>query len=168
MSIALTMVAILFAPAPASATIVPGKHRCVATGAVSGYRGVQCADLDVDGGFVSARGQSLCQRVSDEATVQCAGIRMHMQVHDVTDNYWSSVRTVECGRFTTPWHDPACPSSGRFEALGGLAALRCGHTYAAYVWAEFVLPVSAASVSGSSSHRSDFYTYNPSGCLAAE
>lgn len=166
-SLGLMMAVVLLAPEPADASIVPGTHKCVATTPVQGYRGVHCADLDLQGSFMWARGQSLCQRVSDAAEVQCAGLKMYVHVEDITfypdPPETGPTRTVVCGRFTTPdWHDPPCPSSGRFEAFSFGLPLICGHRYRAHVYTQFVLPVSAEYQTASIDSNS--YVYQPAGC----
>jgi len=162
-SLIVTVVSVVVTPTPANATIVPGKHRCVATAAFSDYRGVHCADLDIQDGLIWPQGQSLCQRVSDAAEVRCAGIKMYVDVYDMTDNLKGPTIIHKCGRFTTPWHSPACPSSGRFVGLSLGLPLVCGNTYRAEVFTEFVLPVSAEFESAPTI-SSGYYTHTVSGC----
>jgi hypothetical protein len=138
---------IFVAPIPASASIVPGTHRCVATNTVQGVQGVVCVDLYRDGLSMYLYGQALCQTPAGSMR-QCAGIRIYGGMSSTSSPRWDYVGDAYCGRFTTPWHHPACPSSARFTAvLSGSKPLMCLDIYQGEMHGGFVLPGSAADVS---------------------
>ncbi|MGN9905933.1 hypothetical protein ACTMTJ_00100 [Phytohabitans sp. LJ34] len=144
--------------------IVPGTHVCENFGeVVSGYRAGQCVDVDYyvnsEGfGHFRARGQSFCQRVSDEVIVQCAGISQSTWMYDAPLNHLSEERNVRCGRYTN--HDPTCPTD-RYQSFGHLAfPYYCNVNYAV-VRSTVILPVS-----GTTQRSEDLYSNYavPPGC----
>jgi len=148
LAIAMSLFVITF---PARADIVPGAHGCTNFGAtVDGYRGGMCTDVDLfinSGGdlAVRGRGQAFCQRASDEVIVQCAGIFQEIVIKRVVGDSWDTITAFSlCGRYTTPWHDPPCPS-GRLQDVTAAFYAECWETYFVDVQTYVRLPVSGST-----------------------
>lgn len=147
--------------------VIPGTHRCENFGStVSGYRAGHCADIDVfvnSLGFWAYRGQgqAFCQVASTEQIVQCAGVSQTVAIaaYDASSGALLDYAYTlhDCGRFTEPWHNPACPA-GRFQNLSPGLYAQCAIDYFAFVTTIVVLPVSAATQTSTS-----FNSYGVSG-----
>jgi hypothetical protein len=132
-------------------------HRCETFGAaVAGYRAGHCADVDFFTNSIGqpatrGQGQAFCQRVSDNAIVQCAGISQSIWVFDLNNpGNKSEEYNPRCGRYATG--DP-CPT-GRFQNLGsGIYYCNYALLYA-IVRTTIVLPVSGET------QRSDDFASN--------
>jgi DNA-binding protein len=122
-------------------------HICEQLGeAATGYRAVHCAavnDFTNSAGEVAVRGrgQAICQRVSDNAIVQCAGILQRIAIVDFNTGRRSVERNFRCGRYVN--HNPPCPAE-RFQNMGEGMSILCpvGGDFFASVITTIILPVS--------------------------
>jgi hypothetical protein len=149
LSLMLSAGLIVLNASPASADVIPGTHVCEASVAEDGYRGVVCVDLYLDFSVnqFKSRAQTLCQSVSSGNTVQCAGITMSMWVINEDNGTHAPSDILYCGRDTFPtWHNPPCPSTGRFQALSPGATAHCTHVYRAVATGSFKVPVTGDQI----------------------
>jgi hypothetical protein len=140
--------------------VIGGTHTCQNFGAISGagYVAGHCADIDqfvnsLGSLAVRGQGQAFCQRASDHAIVQCAGISQRITITNlVTGETMYSNPT--CGRYG----GSACPA-GRFQNLSPGIYAYCGESYVATVRSTIVLPADA-QISRSVDFNSQAVTLN--------
>lgn len=153
--VAMTALALISGSAPANAaplhksalapqSVIGGTHACQNFGGASGagYLAGHCADIDqfVNSlGYLAVRGQgqAFCQRSSDYAIVQCAGISQRITITNLSTGE-TTYSNPTCGRYG----GSACPA-GRFQNLSPGIYAYCGESYVATVRTTIVLPVDA-------------------------
>ena len=130
---------VLTAP-PASATVNLSQHVCEVIGNDMVTNAVICTDLVVTQNFegtgnweAQVQTEAFCQRRSDSAIVQCAGVRVNNEIADSSGV--NQLASVGCGHISPTFvSGPATCSPGRNNFVGpgfSVATTQCHHN----IWA---------------------------------